>query len=163
MSLSAILVSALPFLERILDRIPDPNARAEAREEFTLALMKIEAEQSKAQVELNKAEAQHSSMFVAGWRPFIGWVGGVALAWTYIMYPIMEWVARIQGYTGELPVLQTDALYQLVLAMLGIGAMRSFDKLRGTHTAEIAGTRPRIAENRSESLLKAGIQPTYNN
>ena len=136
--MSAVLLGALPIIDRILGMIPDPEARARAKQELTLELVQIEARERITQVELNKVEAVHSSLFIAGWRPFIGWVGGVALAWTFLVHPLISWVAIVNGYVGELPLLETSDLMSLVLAMLGIGAMRSFDKFKGTETTSVS-------------------------
>jgi hypothetical protein len=84
------------------------------------------------QIEVNKIEAQHASLFVAGWRPFIGWTGGVGLAYSFVVSPFVEFVARANGYVGEMPVPDMGQLMTLVLAMLGVGAMRSYDKTHGT-------------------------------
>jgi hypothetical protein len=88
-----------------------------------------------AQAEINKVEAGHASIFVAGWRPFIGWTGGIGLAYSFVLAPFIEFIARATGYTGEMPVPDASQLMALVTAMLGIGAMRSFDKMK--HTAPL--------------------------
>ena len=85
-----------------------------------------------AQTEVNKIEAQHASVFVAGWRPFIGWTGGVGIAYTFVLAPFIEFVARAAGYTQEMPMPDAGQLMTLVTAMLGVGAMRSYDKTKGT-------------------------------
>lgn len=85
-----------------------------------------------AQTEVNKIEAQHASVFVAGWRPFIGWTGGVGIAYTFVLAPFIEFVARAAGYTQEMPMPDAGQLMTLVTAMLGVGAMRSYDKMKGT-------------------------------
>lgn len=140
MALPPIVAAFLPFLDRVLDMIPNPEARARAKQELTLELVRIDAEERMSQVELNKVEAAHSSIFVAGWRPFIGWVGGLSLAWTFLVHPLITWVATVSGYTGTFPVLDTDPLMTLVMAMLGVGAMRSFDKVKGVDTKTIGST-----------------------
>lgn len=84
------------------------------------------------QIEVNKVEAAHASLFVAGWRPFIGWTGGVGIAYTFVLAPFIEFVARASGYTQEMPLPDAAQLMTLVTAMLGVGAMRSYDKMKGT-------------------------------
>lgn len=91
-------------------------------------------EELMGQIEVNKEEAKHSSVFVAGWRPFIGWVGGVGLGYNFILAPFVELVFRNYGYVGEMPQPDTGQLMTLLLAMLGVGAMRSYDKMKGTET-----------------------------
>ena len=88
-----------------------------------------------AQTEINRVEAQHASIFVAGWRPFIGWTSGVGIAYTFVLAPFIEFVARANGYVGEMPLPDTGQLMALVTAMLGVGAMRSYDKMK--HTAPL--------------------------
>lgn len=78
------------------------------------------------QVELNKLEAQHRSVFVAGWRPFIGWVCGVGLSWPYLFNPIVQWITGVPG-----PEMPTDSITTLVFALLGLGGLRTVEKLAG--------------------------------
>jgi hypothetical protein len=85
-----------------------------------------------AQTEVNKVEAAHASIFVAGWRPFIGWTGGVGLAYSFVLAPFIEFVARANGYIQEMPMPDAAQLMMLVTSMLGVGAMRSYDKQHGT-------------------------------
>lgn len=89
-------------------------------------------EELMGQMEINKTEAQHASIFVAGWRPFIGWTGGVGLAYSFVLAPFIEFIARANGYVQEMPMPDAGALMTLVTAMLGVGAMRSYDKKVGT-------------------------------
>ncbi len=84
------------------------------------------------QIEVNKVEAQHASIFVAGWRPFIGWTSGAGLAYSFVLAPFVEFVARAFGYTQEMPMPDASQLMVLVTSMLGVGAMRSYDKKQGT-------------------------------
>lgn len=96
------------------------------------------------QLDINKAEAQHGSKFVAGWRPFIGWVGGIALAYQFLLYPILTWIWAL-GQVKEWipkdatppPVFDSGPLFAIVTGMLGIGTMRSHDKLKGVDTKKI--------------------------
>lgn len=79
-----------------------------------------------AQVELNKLEAGHRTIFVAGWRPFIGWICGLGLANTFLLNPWIQWLTEKDG-----PTLPQDIMLELVLALLGLGALRTFEKARG--------------------------------
>ncbi len=96
------------------------------------------------QLEVNTQEAKHKSIFVAGWRPFIGWVGGGALAYQFVVYPLMLWGWTALQAAGHIPagveappVLNTGALSTIITGMLGIGAMRSFDKKNKVSTESI--------------------------
>jgi len=106
--------------------IEDPNKRAQIQ----LKLAQLEQALKQGQIEINKAEAQNPNWFVAGWRPFIGWVGGFALAYTFVLSPLIEWGCNIYGLRLEPPVLDTGMLFNLVLAMLGLGGMRTFEKIK---------------------------------
>lgn len=104
----------------------------------------IEADLVKGQLEINKAEAQHSSVFVAGWRPFIGWVGGIALAYQFILYPLLTWLWALLQAKGWVPatlnpppVLDAQELWVLLTGMLGIAGMRTFDKYKGIQTNQM--------------------------
>ena len=120
------------MVDKLVDRIPDPAARERASLEMQADLLKYAAEQSQAQMEVNKVEAAHSSLFVAGWRPFIGWMGGCALGYAFLLQPILSWLLEIVGVTTPLPEPNTEAMMALVTAMLGVTAARSFDKWKGT-------------------------------
>ena len=91
-----------------------------------------------AQVEVNKIEASSGSVFVAGWRPAVGWVGVLGLAYQFLGYPLMQWLwSFLQGVDvipkglAPPPDLQTDQLMVLLSGLLGFGGMRSFEKSRG--------------------------------
>lgn len=112
----------------------------EERAKIALQEKQIDAALIQGQLEINKSEAQHKSVFVAGWRPAIGWVGAAALAYQFLLYPLLNWVVVLTGSDVTPPLLgDTQALYPIVLGMLGIGGMRSFDKARGTQTDSIRG------------------------
>lgn len=111
----------------------------EERLKIALQEKTIDADLVKGQQEINKTEAQHASIFVAGWRPAIGWIGAIALGYQFVVYPLMVWawaVAQAKGYisvdTKPPPVLDADVLFALITGMLGIAGMRSFDKAKGT-------------------------------
>ena len=128
----ALLGPGLKMIEKLVDRIPDPAARERASMEMQSELLKYAAEQSVAQMEVNKVEAAHSSIFVAGWRPFIGWMGGISLGYAFLLQPILSWFLAIVGVDTPLPKPDTESMMALVTAMLGVTAARSFDKWKGT-------------------------------
>ena len=100
----------------------------EARADLEKKTLEIEAEISKAQAEINKAEAQHSSVFVAGWRPFIGWVCGMAVAWQFVASPVATWIARLLGSQVVMVGLDIGPLITLLLGMLGMATLRTVEK-----------------------------------
>ena len=80
----------------------------------------------KVQSEINKMEAQHRSVFVAGWRPFIGWICGVALLYNFIVRDVIAWLSpNIMP-----PAIQMDQLITILLGMLGLGGLRTFEKIK---------------------------------
>lgn len=124
--------------------LPNP----EAQRDFDLKIAELadkvdqrEQELSLAQTEVNKIEAGSSNLFVAGWRPAIGWVGATALGWTWIVAPLINWVASLTGANVSPPALPADAIYPLILSMLGISASRTIEKMRGVATS-VNGTTP---------------------
>lgn len=148
--LSAVFELGKSAIERIW---PDPIKRAEEfrklealKQSGDLAQLDAHVKLMLAQLNVNAAEATHKSIFVAGWRPFIGWVGGAAMAYQFVLYPLLVWVWAIlqvkEIVPKELappPIIETGALFSIVTAMLGIGGMRSFDKAKGVDTKKIKG------------------------
>ena len=146
--------AALDIGKSVIERIwPDPAKQAEElfklqelAQDGDLARLNAAVKQLTGQMEINKVEAAHKSIFVAGWRPFVGWVGGIALAYQFVVYPLMLWIWAIVSPTDALgaaitppPILDAEALYTVLMGMLGIGAMRSYDKKQGTATQSISG------------------------
>ena len=121
-------------------------------------------EQVLAQVEVNKVEAGSGSVFVAGWRPFVGWVGGVGLAYSAIVQPLLNWGSRVWGYTGQLPALDDTTLITVLGGMLGVGIMRSYDRKQGTATDNFTTnpttpTRPTKVEVNAEGAVSVETAP----
>ncbi|MDB5888216.1 MAG: hypothetical protein JWM03_1088 [Rhodocyclales bacterium] len=124
----------------------------EERLKIALQEKQVEADLIKGQMDIDKTEAQHPSVFVAGWRPFIGWVGGIALAYQFVLYPLMVWgwsMFQARGWVPTTqpppPVLKADELWVLISGMLGIAGLRSFDKLKGTQTDQVGN--PKDGDN----------------
>lgn len=101
---------------------------AEKQAEITQKLMELENSAMAAQTAINLEEAKSENLFVSGWRPFVGWICGFALAYAAILEPFMSWVATVYGYTGKFPVLNTEITMQVLIGLLGLGAYRSYDK-----------------------------------
>ena len=109
--------------------IEDPNKKAE----IELKLTKLEQALKQGQIEINKAEAQNPNWFVAGWRPAIGWVGALALLYTFLLNPLIDWGCQLAGVKAIPPTLDMGMLFNLVLSMLGLGSMRTYEKLKNIH------------------------------
>ena len=120
-----------PIVNKFVDRIPDGNERARAKESLERELVEAANSAMLAQTEINAVEAQHKSIFVAGWRPFIGWVCGVGIAWSMVVQPVAQWAMIAWGDGTELPTIDTSYLMDLVTAMLGMSGLRTFEKMRG--------------------------------
>jgi|TARA_B110000902_G_C13780232_1_gene387913 hypothetical protein len=89
-------------------------------------------ELAKGQIEINKAEATHKSIFVAGWRPFIGWTCGVALCWHFVLAPVTMFVcAYLAVEIPELPTFDMGSLMTVLMGMLGLGGLRTYEKQKG--------------------------------
>ena len=115
------------------ERLEKRNELLKAELEFDSLQSKLLAEQNIAQTEVNKTEASNPSIFVAGWRPAIGWIGALALGYQFIIYPLLLWLPF-----DNVPSLPDDnTLLTLITGMLGIAGLRSFDKLKGTDTKSI--------------------------
>lgn len=86
-----------------------------------------------AQIQLNTVEASSTSLFVSGWRPYIGWGCGSAFLYSALFEPIIRFISTVVfGYTGTYPVLDSTITMQVLFAMLGMASLRSYDKLQGT-------------------------------
>ena len=80
----------------------------------------------------NRAEATHRSIFVAGWRPYIGWTCGTALAYHFLAHPLIAWAVAIWApHITPPPDIDVAALYPLLMGMLGLGAVRTYEKVKG--------------------------------
>lgn len=133
-----IIELLLPSVTSVLNRlIPDSNARAQAQEEITKVILSKQADVEKAiaeaartQAEVNLKEAESPSLFVAGWRPFVGWVCGVGFAYAFILQPFMNAIC-VWLKLSTTPTLDTSALMTLLLGLLGLGTMRTAEKVQG--------------------------------
>lgn len=128
----ALIGTLLPAVTGILDKlIPDANARDKAKAEAEAALLGVLAKADADQIAVNKAEAESGSNFRGGWRPAVGWVCAAALAYQYLARPVLPWLATVAGFNvPPLPALD-GSLFELVLAMLGLGGLRTFEKMKG--------------------------------
>ena len=127
-----ILSAILPVAETVIDRlVPDKNAKSKAMREMEKALVDAHAKGMLGQLEINKVEAGHRSIFVAGWRPMCGWICAAALGFHFIVAPVVQWAGTIGGWHLPIPEFDMSSLMTILLGMLGIGGMRSFEKIKG--------------------------------
>jgi uncharacterized membrane protein len=120
-----------PIVNRVLDFIPNPAEKAKAEAQIRAELMAAAVKESENQAEINKVEAASSSVFVAGWRPAIGWVCAFAFAWQFAVAPVAAWIMILVGVTIPMPNIDNNNLMNLTMGMLGLGAFRSFEKWKG--------------------------------
>jgi hypothetical protein len=127
------LLDILNIGSKILDKvIPDPAAKAAAQLKLMELQMSGELSQMTGQMEVNKEEAKSTSKFIAGWRPFIGWVCGSAFAINFVVGPLIAFVGVSVGNPVEVPKLDLTEMMPVLLGMLGLGAYRSFEKVKGS-------------------------------
>lgn len=131
MSIASLIPVLGPAIDKLIGLIPDTNARSQAAAEYQRALLDAIAAESQGQRQANAVEAAHRSIFVAGWRPAIGWVCASALAYQYVARPLAMWGLAI--WSPDTPALPTldGMLWELIMGMLGMGGLRTIDKLRG--------------------------------
>lgn len=120
-----------PLVAKLADFIPDPAEKAKAIAAANTEMLNFVTSQQGAQLDVDKAEATNPSLFVAGWRPFIGWTCGAGLLWVFMLGPITSYTLAIVAPTLHPPAIPTDGLMELVFAMLGLGGMRTFEKVQG--------------------------------
>ena len=135
------LSAALDVGKTLIEKIwPDPVKQSEEirkleelHQKGDLAELNARIKLITGQLEINKIEASHKSIFVAGWRPFIGWVCGFGLAYVSIIEPIMRFISKMSGYAGEFPVIDTTLTMQVLIGMLGLTVARTHEKSKGVH------------------------------
>ena len=117
----------------LLDKfIEDKDQKAKLAHEIATMAEKQMHEANMGQIEINKAEAQHRSIFVAGWRPFLGWCLSFAMAWHFVLAPVTKLICSYLGIEiPELPTFDMDSLMTVLLGMLGLGGLRTVEKVKG--------------------------------
>ena len=133
------ILDIIPAIGALLDRIiPDPVAREKAKLELLRTDRAQDLEELKSalaadvsQSDINKIEAASGDRFVAGWRPFIGWVCGVAFAYHFVAQPLLAFIiANTTAHVVVLPVFEMDTLSTVLMGMLGLGGLRTLEKIR---------------------------------
>lgn len=119
-------LTLLSIASTIFDKLfPDPIKAGEAKLELLKLQQSGELASMMAQTDTNKVEAGSSSLFVAGWRPFLGWVCGFAMCYQYLVRPFLTAFYPALSFPGL-----DDNLWQLLLGMLGLGGLRTFEKVK---------------------------------
>ena len=118
-----------PVSDIVSKLIPDKDLQKKLTHELGMSLHKANL----AQLEVNKVEAAHTSMFVSGWRPFVGWVCGVSLLYHFLLSPFMVFVFTMAGAEVILPEFEFSQLSSILMGMLGLGGLRTFEKMKGVN------------------------------
>lgn len=126
------VTAILDVAGKVIDRVvPDKNAAEKAKAELASQETKNEFSLALGQIQTNLEEAKHASIFVAGWRPFVGWVCGAALCYAAILEPVARFISQVGfKYVGAFPVIDTMLTLQVLLGLLGLGGLRTFEKTR---------------------------------
>ncbi len=111
----------------ILDKfVADKDLKVKLAHELEKEIISL----NRTQIELNKVEASHENVFVAGWRPFIGWACGIALVYHFLIEPIIQYILIINGSDFATPEFDFSQLSTIVMAMLGMSGLRTFEKVK---------------------------------
>jgi hypothetical protein len=129
----SLLSSLVGPVTGLLDKfIEDKDTKNKLAHEIATMAEKQAHEAAMAQVAVNQEEAKHRSIFVSGWRPFVGWICAVALGYHFVLHPVILFAA---GWAGavipELPAFDMDSLMTVLLGMLGLGGLRTYEKKAG--------------------------------
>jgi hypothetical protein len=126
----AIIDGIISTIGTVLDKvIPDKNKRAEAQEALEAASASQDFQLLIEQIKVNAIEAQSDNFFKSGWRPSVGWICSIAFGLHFVIFPILNWFIML---CGQLPILvpfQMDTLLTVLLGLLGLGTMRTIEKL----------------------------------
>lgn len=132
------LIAIFEIGAKLIDKlIPDPQAKAKAQLELAqmqqngdLAQLAAETDLMKGQQAINVEEAKSDKLFIAGWRPFIGWTCGVAFAYHFIVAPLLVFFLSAFGHTMAIPSFDMSALNTVLMGMLGLGGLRTYEKIK---------------------------------
>ena len=120
--------SVIGIAGKVLDKfVEDKDLKKKLDHELRTQIISLDLAQAQANVE----QAKHSSVFIAGARPAIMWICAFGLGWQFVFQPIAVWGMAVSGVDVVLPVIETEGLMSLTMALLGLGGMRSFEKSKG--------------------------------
>lgn len=126
-----LIAPLLDLGKNIIDRMfPDPAQKAQAELELLKITQAGDLQVILKQLEINATEAANPSIFVAGWRPFVGWLSGLGLAYATIVHNLLAWLAQVQQWPAP-PAVDTDTLLYVLGALLGVAGLRTVEKVKG--------------------------------
>lgn len=140
MTIHSALLAAGPIASGLFGLIDKLFTTEDDRMAAKLKVLELEKSGELAQIAVNAQEAQHDSLFVAGWRPFIGWVCGLAFTWAFLFYPIFSFTVIAFDWPTDLtrvPELDLASMMPILMGMLGLGAMRSWEKKEGVSREQL--------------------------
>jgi len=127
MNLGSLIAPVSQLLDKVIE---DKDQKAALAHEIATMAERHAQEQVMAQIEVNKVEAASPSLFVSGWRPAIGWICALGMAGNFITIPFTNMILEIAGYDVALPLIDMETLLPVLLGMLGLGAMRTVEKVK---------------------------------
>ena len=131
------ITAALDIGDKLIGHFfPDKAQQDQAKLQLLTLAQNGELQKITGQLQVNSDEAKSNSIFVAGWRPYIGWICGSALGFQFIARPLITWICALAGHPVAPPSLDMADLFTLLFGMLGLGAMRSYDKTQGTSNGQ---------------------------
>ena len=123
-----IAESVIGVAGKVLDKfVEDKDLKTKLSHELKSQIVSLDL----AQAQTNLEQAKHPSIFVAGARPAIMWICAYGLGWQFVFQPVAVWIIAVGGIDVVLPIIETEGLLSLTLALLGLGGMRSFEKSKG--------------------------------
>ena len=126
------VLSIIEIGAKLLDKvIPDKDAREKAQAELYKAAQDQDFQLALAQIKVNEEEAKSENLFKSGWRPAIGWICVFGLFYNFVLYNILLWAVATFHIAITPPALMSDILMELVFALLGLGSLRTFEKIKG--------------------------------
>ena len=127
-SISSLVGPVTGLLDKFIE---DKDVKNKLAHDLSTMAERHAQELAKGQMEINKTEAAHKSLFVAGWRPAIGWICGLGMASNFLLIPIANFVLALTGSAIVVPLLDTGEMMPVLMGMLGLGAMRTYEKKQG--------------------------------
>ena len=127
----ALLDTIVGTIGSVLDKvIPDKNKRLEAQEQLQTLLTSQDFQIAVEQIKVNAIEAQSDSIFKSGWRPSVGWICSIAFALHFVIFPLLNWIVMLCGGQPILVPFQMDTLLTVLLGLLGMGTLRTVEKMK---------------------------------
>jgi len=132
--IAAAIGPVFTFLDTALKRaFPDKTERERIQAQLEQAMLQGDIALLQGQLAVNAEEAKSEHLFVSAWRPFVGWTCGASFAWSFVCQPLLAFALAAAGHPVELPALDTASVLPVLLGMLGIGGMRSYEKVVGAN------------------------------